>query len=61
MREQTVATLTAENEEITAESIVKLFGELESRTVRNRILDGEPRIDGRDNCTVRRLLFVPNS
>ncbi|MDB5985840.1 MAG: polyribonucleotide nucleotidyltransferase [Nevskia sp.] len=31
------------------------FEELESRVVRNRILDGQPRIDGRDNKTVRGL------
>jgi len=31
------------------------FGELESRVVRNRILDGKPRIDGRDLKTVRPL------
>ncbi|MFI4978931.1 MAG: polyribonucleotide nucleotidyltransferase [Nevskiales bacterium] len=31
------------------------FGDLESRVVRNRILDGKPRIDGRDLTTVRPL------
>ena len=31
------------------------FGELEARVVRNRILDGKPRIDGRDLKTVRPL------
>ncbi len=30
-----------------------LFSELESKIVRGRILDGEPRIDGRDTRTVR--------
>ena len=30
-----------------------LFGALEARIVRNQILDGEPRIDGRDTRTVR--------
>ena len=33
--------------------IVDTFGNLESRIVRDRILRGEPRIDGRDNKTVR--------
>ncbi len=31
------------------------FGDLEARVVRNRILDGKPRIDGRDLKTVRPL------
>ena len=31
------------------------FGELEARVVRNRILEGKPRIDGRDLKTVRPL------
>jgi polyribonucleotide nucleotidyltransferase len=31
------------------------FGDLESRVVRNRILEGKPRIDGRDLTTVRPL------
>jgi len=31
------------------------FGNLEARVVRNRILDGQPRIDGRDRTTVRGL------
>ncbi len=30
-----------------------LFGELEARIVRHQILDGDPRIDGRDTRTVR--------
>ena len=30
-----------------------MFADLERATVRNRILDGEPRIDGRDHKTVR--------
>lgn len=30
-----------------------LFGDLEARIVRHQILDGEPRIDGRDTRTVR--------
>lgn len=53
LKEQTIAGLVAENEELKAESIAKLFNELESTIVRNRILNGEPRIDGRDQKTVR--------
>ncbi len=33
--------------------IKNLFGDLEARLVRTQILDGEPRIDGRDTRTVR--------
>lgn len=36
-----------------AGAVAKEFGELEYRTVRGKILDGEPRIDGRDTRTVR--------
>ncbi|MBN9230656.1 MAG: polyribonucleotide nucleotidyltransferase [Legionella sp. 40-6] len=53
LREQTVSSLIAENNELNPESINNLFGALESRIVRERILAGEPRIDGRDNRTVR--------
>jgi polyribonucleotide nucleotidyltransferase len=35
------------------ENVVKLIGDLEYRIVRDRILSGEPRIDGRDTRTVR--------
>lgn len=37
----------------TANQISNLFHELESDAVRSRILEGQPRIDGRDNKTVR--------
>ena len=36
-----------------ANSVKEICFELESRIVRNQILDGEPRIDGRDTRTVR--------
>jgi polyribonucleotide nucleotidyltransferase len=34
-------------------SVASIFGDLESHIVRNQILNGEPRIDGRDTRTVR--------
>src|SRR5690606_7837258 len=37
----------------TAEEVAKEFGNLEYRIVRERVLAGEPRIDGRDAKTVR--------
>ncbi|MGB1221486.1 MAG: polyribonucleotide nucleotidyltransferase, partial [Alcanivoracaceae bacterium] len=36
-----------------ADEVKSLFGELEYRTVRDNVLDGKPRIDGRDLNTVR--------
>jgi polyribonucleotide nucleotidyltransferase len=53
LKDQTVVALMAENDELKADAIAHMFEELERTTVRNRILDGEPRIDGRDHKTVR--------
>ncbi len=53
LKEQTVAALIVGNDELSADAIADIFGELERSIVRNRILDGEPRIDGRDHKTVR--------
>lgn len=53
IREQAKTTLTAENEAWTADKVVKGVEALESQIVRERILSGEPRIDGRDLYTVR--------
>ncbi|KTD69723.1 MULTISPECIES: polyribonucleotide nucleotidyltransferase [Legionella] len=53
LKEQTIAALQAENDELKADVIGTMFVEIERATVRNRILDGEPRIDGRDHKTVR--------
>ena len=43
----------AENESLTEKSVRALFAHMESQIVRRRILDGVPRIDGRDVHTVR--------
>src|SRR5690606_27425743 len=40
---------------ISANEVVDLFKDLEKDIVRGRILNGEPRIDGRDNKTVRSI------
>ena len=53
LRQQITDTLTAEREELSRDKIMNIFSSLESTIVRNRILDGEPRIDGRDQKTVR--------
>ncbi|MDR3417957.1 MAG: polyribonucleotide nucleotidyltransferase [Nevskia sp.] len=44
-----------ENPKFDAGKVKAAFGDLEARVVRNRILDGKPRIDGRDLKTVRPL------
>ena len=38
---------------VTSDDVKGIFSALESKVVRNRILDGSPRIDGRDTRTVR--------
>jgi polyribonucleotide nucleotidyltransferase len=46
---------SGETPKFSAAKVKDAFGELEARVVRNRILDGKPRIDGRDLKTVRPL------
>ncbi|MCW9733121.1 polyribonucleotide nucleotidyltransferase [Avibacterium sp. 20-15] len=50
-----VSQLTAEDESISEGKIVDIITALESQIVRSRILNGEPRIDGRTVDTVRAL------
>lgn len=53
LRDQAVASLT--NDEIDQDAVSGVFGSLEKSIVRRRIIDGQPRIDGRDNKTVRQI------
>ena len=54
IRREAVAKLASDGSpEGTEDSVAKLIGDLEYRTVRDRILSGAPRIDGRDTRTVR--------
>ncbi len=54
LTEQLVAECSdKENEIVAAEAAKQIFSQLESRVVRSRILQGQPRIDGRDTKTVR--------
>ncbi len=54
VKESVLAELVGEDEGKWPEAVVKAaFGEIEYRLVRNRILDGLPRIDGRDTKSVR--------
>lgn len=51
LRAQAVEQLS--NDDVDAGEVEGAFGKLEKAVVRNRILDGQPRIDGRDTTTVR--------
>lgn len=53
IRQQVTASITSEREELASDVITDMIGSLEKTIVRHRILDGEPRIDGRDPKTVR--------
>ncbi|HEY7773472.1 MAG TPA: polyribonucleotide nucleotidyltransferase [Marinagarivorans sp.] len=55
LREQAVAELALEGSGIEADDVGALFAKLEKTTVRNAVVEGKPRIDGRDNKTVRGL------
>ncbi|MCJ8170726.1 polyribonucleotide nucleotidyltransferase [Atopomonas sediminilitoris] len=56
LRDAAVAALTGEEEgKPSAGDVKDAFGELEYRTVRENIVNGKPRIDGRDTRTVRPL------
>ncbi len=51
LRKEAVEQLA--NDDVDAGDVEGAFGSLEKSVVRNRILDGQPRIDGRDTTTVR--------
>ena len=53
LRQQALAELTSEEDGISEDEVTAAFAALEKRTVRNRIIEGNPRIDGRDTSTVR--------
>ena len=46
---------TGEGAKYTVDAVKKVFGDLEYRIVRDRVLSGAPRIDGRDTKTVRAI------
>ena len=49
------ALITEETDTLAANEIKGIFKHLEADVVRSQILDGQPRIDGRDTRTVRPL------
>ncbi len=54
IRDAAVAALaSAEGSEFSADEVSAQFHKLEAEIVRQRVLDGAPRIDGRDTTTVR--------
>ena len=53
LRNQAVAELATETAGFSNDEVKGEFGMVEYRLVRSRIVAGEPRIDGRDNKTVR--------
>jgi polyribonucleotide nucleotidyltransferase len=54
IRSRVLAEVTpADANTLQANTLGAIFGDLESKIVRNQILSGEPRIDGRDTRTVR--------
>ena len=53
LRDAAVAAF--ETEEVDADEIRGVFGSLEKKIVRRAIVDGQPRIDGRDAGTVRNI------
>ncbi len=57
VKEAAVAALAPADGDVSADEVKDLFKGLESRIVRRRILNGESRIDGRDNQTVRPIMI----
>ena len=55
LQAQAVAELVNETTGFSEADVKSAFGKLEKSTVRHRILDGAPRIDGRDTKTVRAI------
>ncbi len=55
LRDVAIEKVATEENGFSAKEVAEMFGKLEKKVVRNRVLNGEPRIDGRDNKTVRAL------
>jgi len=53
LKAQAIEQMADEEAGVSEGDVSEAFGKLEKSTVRNRILDGAPRIDGRDTKTVR--------
>lgn len=55
IRDAAVEALAGEESDFSAEDVKATFAKLEKELVRGRIIAGEPRIDGRDTKTVRKV------
>ena len=53
IRGEAVAAFTNQEAGVSADDVSAMFAKIEKSTVRQRIIDGQPRIDGRDGKTVR--------
>jgi polyribonucleotide nucleotidyltransferase len=53
LAQQAVERFASEESGVSAQEVQGLFSSLEKKIVRTRIIEGKPRIDGRDNHTVR--------
>jgi len=62
LRSQAIAQFSGDEEgKPKADEVKEVFGNLEYTMVRRNILDTKPRIDGRDNKTVRRIFIEAGS
>lgn len=57
IRQQIVEKILAARDELKSDDVLSTLSNLEKNIVRQRILDGEPRIDGRDQKTVRPIVI----
>ncbi len=55
IKKQALAQFAPEGGDFSADEVEELFEDLKYRTVRDNILSGKPRIDGRDTKTVRQI------
>ena len=55
LRQQAIEQFVEEESGHIEDEVVEVFSGLEKSTVRNRIIKGEPRIDGRDTKSVRKI------
>jgi len=55
LKQKAIDEIVDEEAGVSESEVGEIFSALEKSTVRNRILDGAPRIDGRDTKTVRKI------
>ncbi|MCX8600561.1 polyribonucleotide nucleotidyltransferase [Gilliamella sp. B3766] len=55
IKEEVLATLQAQDEELDENEVFNIIVDLESQIVRQRVIAGEPRIDGREKDMIRAL------